>query len=86
MAEDQGDSTAALARLAQLVEEYPDGDLADDALARLGSLYERLQGCEPARPYYERLRAQYNRSGWAQIAATALRRCGFEAERESQAP
>ena len=66
VAEEQGNGKAVLARLQQLVEGYPEGDLADDALARLGELFERQHGCERARPYYQKLRAEYGQSGFGQ--------------------
>lgn len=80
VAEERGDKAAALAHLDRLVEEYPDHDRADDALGRLGALYERWYDCAEARPYYERLRAEYRQSGWASVAESALQRCEQEEE------
>ena len=78
VAEERSDEAAALGYLQKLVEEYPDHDRADDALGRLGELYERWYDCAQARPHYERLRAEYGQSGWAAVAESALERCAQE--------
>ena len=55
-------------------------DLADDGLGRLAALVDESEGCRRARPLYRRLVESYSGSGWASVAASALRRC---AEREA---
>ena len=32
-------------------------------------------GCEAALPFYQRLREEYSRTGWASVAESALTRC-----------
>ena len=75
-AEAGGDEPAAMERLAQLLADHPDGDLADDGLARLAQLTEKRRGCAAARPLYERLCREYGDSGWVDAAVSALARCG----------
>jgi len=74
-AEGQGRPQEAVAHLEVLIAQYPAHDLADDALGRLGELYERAEGCKRARPFYRRLREEYRASGWAGVAESALERC-----------
>ena len=66
--------------LEELAERFPESDLADDGLGRLAGLVEESEGCRRARPLYRRLAEAYAGSGWASVAASALRRC---AEREA---
>jgi outer membrane protein assembly factor BamB/tetratricopeptide (TPR) repeat protein len=63
------------AYLERLLREFPDGDLADDALGQLAEKAQREGGCQAAIPYYQRLSEEYSRSGWASVAESALERC-----------
>ncbi len=78
--EERGDPTRARRLLEELAAAFPESDLADDALARLAALTADAEGCRRARPLYQRLVESYSGSGWASVAASALRRC---AEREA---
>ena len=77
-AQDQDREDAAVDLLERILQERPDGDMADDALGRLGEIYHKRAGCAGALPYYRRLRREYGHSGWAQVAESALERCGGE--------
>jgi len=57
------------------VKKYPDDDMADEALGQLAQLREQMGGCQAALPYYERLREEYSRSGWALVARNSIERC-----------
>lgn len=78
--EERGDPAGARRLLEELAAAFPESDLADDALARLAALIADAEGCRRARPLYQRLVESYSGSGWASVAASALRRC---AEREA---
>ena len=64
--------------LAELVRDFPDGDLADDALGQLADRALEEGGCQQALPYYRRLREEYSRTGWAAVATSAIVRCRQE--------
>ncbi len=64
--------------LAELVRDFPDGDLADDALGQLADRALEEGGCQQALPYYRRLREEYSRTGWAAVAESAIVRCRQE--------
>jgi len=66
------------AYLERLVRDFPDGDLADDALGELATKAQKEGGCQAALPYYQRLCEEYSRSGWASVAKSALERCARE--------
>ena len=59
----------------RLADEYPESELADDALGALAELLATRRGCRSARPYYRRLIEEHSRSGWASIAESALSKC-----------
>ena len=75
LAEARGDSAAAVLDWQTLVRDFADSELADEALGQLAARAEQRQGCAAALPYYERLREQYSRSGWAAVARSAIERC-----------
>ena len=50
-------------------------ELADETLGQLAARAEQREGCAAALPFYERLREQYSRSGWAAVARSAIERC-----------
>lgn len=75
-----GDPARERGLLEELAERFPESDLADDGLGRLAALVDESEGCRRARPLYRRLAEAYAGSGWASVAASALRRC---AEREA---
>ncbi|MBT4499125.1 MAG: hypothetical protein HOC74_15460, partial [Gemmatimonadetes bacterium] len=79
-AEERDRMGMAIEHLERLVASFPDGDLADDALCRLGELHEKTSGCDAAVPYYFRVREEYHQSGWAEVARVALERCRRSAE------
>lgn len=72
-ARDQPDQSRA--HLARLVRDFPDSELSDDALGQLAERAEKEGGCQASRPYYQRLREEYSRTGWAAVAESALARC-----------
>ena len=78
--EERGDPAGARRLLEDLVAGFPESDLADDGLGRLAALVADSEGCRRARPLYRRLVETYAGSGWASVAASALRRCS---EREA---
>ena len=78
--EERGDPAGARRLLGDLVAGFPESDLADDALGRLAALVAGSEGCRRAGPLYRRLVETYAGSGWASVAASALRRCS---EREA---
>ena len=78
--EERGDAAGARRLLEELASAWPESELADDALARLAARIADGEGCRRARPLYQRLVESYAGSGWASVAASALRRC---AEREA---
>jgi tetratricopeptide (TPR) repeat protein len=82
-AEDQGDTLQAQERLGELVRRFPDHELADDALGHLAELHERQEGCARAVPLYDRVREEYSRSGWAEVARVGLERCRKKEAQES---
>ncbi|SVE15122.1 uncharacterized protein METZ01_LOCUS467976, partial [marine metagenome] len=61
--------------LERLLRDFPDGDLADDALGQLAERAQEEGGCRAALPFYQRLREEYSRTGWASVAESALARC-----------
>jgi len=75
LAEARGDSAAAVLDWQTLVRDFADSELADEALGQLAARAEQREGCAAALPYYERLREQYSRSGWAAVARSAIERC-----------
>ena len=72
-ARDQPDESRTY--LERLVRDFPDGDLADDALGQLAERAQEEGGCQAALPFYQRLREEYSRTGWASVAESALTRC-----------
>ena len=66
--------------LAKLVHDFPDGDLADEALGQLADRAREEGGCQQALPYYWRLREEYGRTGWASVAESAIERCRQEGQ------
>ena len=72
---ERGDPARERALLEELAERFPESDLADDGLGRLAALVDESEGCRRARPLYRRLVEAYAGSGWASVAAAALRRC-----------
>ncbi|UCH34898.1 MAG: tetratricopeptide repeat protein [Armatimonadota bacterium] len=64
----------AAALLSDLVERYPEGDRADEALYWLGKVYEQhLRQPENAEAALERLRDRFPRSPWAALAEEEAR-------------
>ena len=72
--------------LEELVARHPEAGRADEALGRLAEMVAEREGCGRAGPYYERLVEVYAGSGWASIAASALRRCAEERARIGMSP
>ena len=62
----------------ELVRDFPDGDLADEALGQLAERAREEGGCPQALPYYHRLREEYSRTGWASVADSAIEHCRKE--------
>ena len=75
LAEAQGDSAAAVRDWQTLVRDFTDSEFADDALGQLAARVEQRDGCVAALRYYEQLREQYSRTGWAAVARSAIERC-----------
>lgn len=67
------DFNAALAFLQQIVKNYGDDVLADDALYRIAEIYnDELANAEEARKYYEQLIIDFPGSTWVQTARQKL--------------
>ena len=75
LAEAQGDSAAAVRDWQALIRDFTDSEFADDALGQLAARAEQRDGCAAALRYYEQLREQYSRTGWAAVARSAIERC-----------
>ena len=61
-AERQGDWTAAQANLEELIATFPDSPWADDALLKLGGVYEAQQQLVEARAMYDTLLERFPES------------------------
>ena len=75
LAEARGDSASAVRDWQALIRDFADSDFADDALGQLAARAEQRDGCDAALRYYEQLREQYSRTGWAAVARSAIERC-----------
>ncbi|MDF1552753.1 MAG: N-acetylmuramoyl-L-alanine amidase [Deferrisomatales bacterium] len=69
---DESDREAAVAAFLQLTADYPDSNLADDALLRAGRVRELQGQTEPSRQLYRRVVAEYPQRDMAAVARKRL--------------
>ena len=71
-------SVANVGDFDDLAAVFADGDLADEVLGQLAERAREEGGCPQALPYYQRLREEHSRTGWASVAESAIERCRKE--------